>query len=225
MIKLQKISARPDYVEEVYKTLLDAISDGSLEAGTRLKQEEIAEQMQVSRSPVLKALLLLKKDGFVQDVPGRGVEVAPMDATAISNLYMIRGALDALAARLAAERRYEIDPKLLAAGRRVIKGKDVKAMVDADMAFHRAIYDASGNPLIAESAEVYWAHLRRAMGAGLQFATQREPIWDEHEAIAKAIAAGDSARAAELSELHTTRARELAVRLSQSQAEQRLAIA
>lgn len=213
MIKLQRITARPGLVEEVYQALLDAISDGSLEPGTHLKQEEIAEQMQVSRSPVLKALLLLKKDGFVQDAPGRGVMVAPMDATAVSNLYMIRGALDALAARLAAERRYQIDPEILAAGRRVIQGTDVKAMIEMDMAFHQAIYQASGNPLIAESAAVYWAHLRQAMGLGLQVAARRKPIWDEHEAIAKAIAEGDAPRAAELSEMHMTRAREFAIEL------------
>ncbi|WP_454737754.1 GntR family transcriptional regulator [Cupriavidus necator] len=206
---LPKIQARPDYVDEVYKMLLDAISDGTLAPGTRLTQEEIADQMQVSRSPVLQALRLLKKDGFVQDAPGRGVLVTPLDAASVGHLYEVRGALDALAARLAAARRYQVDPALIAQGRRASRGKDVKAMMDADMAFHHAIYEAAGNPLLARSAEMYWVHLRRAMGAVLQSsAAQRETIWDEHEAIAEAIAAGDAARAAELTDLHTTRARE-----------------
>lgn len=206
--KFQRIPSRPDYVDEVYKTLLDAISDGSLEPGTRLTQEEIADQMQISRSPVLQALRLLKKDGFVQDAPGRGVLVTPLDAEAIGNLYMIRGALDALAAKLAARRRVRIDPQIIDNGRRAASGDDVKAMVDADMVFHQAIYDASGNPLIAGSAQVYWSHLRRAMGAVLQVSGQRKSIWDEHEEIANAIAEGDEARAAALIDQHTTRARE-----------------
>lgn len=209
MIKrLAKIQVRPDYVDEVYQKLLDAITDGTLAPGTRLTQEEIADEMEVSRSPVLQALRLLKKDGLVQDAPGRGVLVTPLDPGWIGDLYAVRGALDALAARLAAERRYQIDPALIAEGRRASAGKDVRAMIDADVAFHRAIYEAAQNPLIAQSTQVHWVHLRRAMGAVLQSSAQRASIWDEHEAIANAIASGEGARAAALSEQHTTQARE-----------------
>ncbi|SRR5258706_660189 len=206
-LKFEKIQMRPDYVDEVYKVLLDAISDGSLAPGTRLTQEEIAEQFAVSRSPVLQALRLLKKDGLVQDAPGRGVLVAPLDVEWIGRLYEIRGALDALAARLAAQRGRKLDKSLITNGRRASKGKDVKAMIDADIAFHNAIYQASGNPLIAESAQLHWVHLRRVMGAVLQSSGQRDSIWDEHAAIAEAIGAGDAPRAVELIELHTTHAR------------------
>ncbi|HKS12064.1 MAG TPA: GntR family transcriptional regulator [Pseudomonas sp.] len=206
--KLKRVQTRVDYVDEVYKTLLDAISDGSIAPGTRLTQEEIAEQMEVSRSPVLQALRLLKKDGLVQDAPGRGVLVTPLTIESISNLYLIRGALDNLAAKMAAARGVPIDPAYVSRGRAISKGKNIKAMIDADMAFHTAIYDASGNPLIAQSAQVYWVHLRRAMGAVLQSSMQRETIWLEHEAIAEAIAAGDVVKAGELSDLHTTHARE-----------------
>ena len=215
--KLQRIQARPDYVDEVYKALLDAISDGTMAPGVRFTQEEIAEQMHVSRSPVLQAIRLLKKDGLVQDAPGKGVLVTPLTVTSISNLYLIRGALDNLAAKMAAERRHQMDPRIIENGRRAAQGKDLKAMVDADVAFHHDIYAASGNPLIAESAQVYWVHLRRAMGTVLQSsASQRQSIWDEHEAIAEAIADGDSKRAGELSDVHTTKAREyLASRLDE----------
>lgn len=205
--KLQRIQARPDYVDEVYRALLDAISDGTLAPGTRLTQEEIAEQMHISRSPVLQALRLLKKDGLVQDAPGRGVLVTPLTVTSISNLYLIRGALDNLAAKMAAEKRYQMDPGIIEHGRRVSRGKNVKAMIDADVAFHHDIYAASGNPLIAESAQVYWVHLRRAMGTVLQSSASRQSIWDEHEAIAKAIAEGDVIKAGELTDSHTTTAR------------------
>lgn len=206
--KLSKIQVRPDLADEVYKTLLDAISDGSLPPGTRITQEEIAEQLNVSRSPVLQALRLLKKDGLLQDAPGRGLLVADMDADWIGHLYQIRGALDNLAARLAAARRYDIGADIIAAGREAARGKDVKAMIDADIAFHNAIYRASGNPLIGESTQLHWVHLRRVMGAVLQSSGQRESIWDEHEAIAKAILAGDAQRAGELSEKHAYIARE-----------------
>lgn len=208
LTKLSKIQVRPDLVDEVYASLLDAISDGSLPPGTRVTQEEIADQMNVSRSPVLQALRLLKKDGLVQDAPGRGILIAELDPQWIGNLYQVRGALDTLAARLAAERKVDIGDEIIAAGRRAARGKDVKAMIDADIAFHTAIYRASGNPLIVETTQLHWVHLRRVMGAVLQSAGQRESIWDEHQAIANAIKAGDMGLAAQLSERHATIARQ-----------------
>lgn len=214
-VQLIKIETTPDLVDQVYRSLLDAISDGSLSPGTRIMQEDIAEQLAVSRQPVLQALRLLKKDGFVLDAPGRGVLVAPLDVGWLVQIYQVRSALDALAARLAAQARFQIDPQVIVSGRAAARGTDVKAMMAADAQFHGAIYAASGNPLIAQSAQLHWHHIRRAMGAVLQLSTMRESIWDEHEAIARAIAAGDAPAAETLIREHGEDAsRNLAARLS-----------
>lgn len=204
--QLNKLPARTDYVEAVYQALLDAISDGSLSPGTRITQEEIAEQMNISRLPVLQALRILKNDGFVEDAPGRGLQVTALNIEWIDKLYEVRGALDSLAAKLAAQKKCVIDQMLIKNGRAITEKSDVKAMIDADMAFHNAIYEASENPLISKSAHLHWAHLRRVMGAVLQ-SSQRSSIWDEHQAIADAIQKGDERLASKLSELHATRAR------------------
>jgi DNA-binding GntR family transcriptional regulator len=206
--QLVQLEASPDLAERVYRSLLDAISDGSLAPGQRLTQEDVAQQLAVSRQPVLQALRLLKKDGFVEDAPGRGLQVVPLDAGWIRNVYQVRGALDALAARLAAQRRFQIDPELLARGRAAARGDDVSAMIAADLAFHAAIYAAAQNPLIEQSAQLHWRHLKRVMGAVLQQARQREAVWDEHEAIAHAMAAGDADGAARLIGDHALRASE-----------------
>ncbi len=200
--QLVKLQPSPDLVERVYGALLDAISDGSIAPGDRLTQDDIAARLAVSRQPVLQALRLLKKDGLVVDAPGRGVIVAPLDAAWIAQVYEVRGALDALAARRAAERGAVLDPKLIESGRRAARGRNIPAMVEADITFHEAIYAASGNPLIGQSARLHWVHLRRVMGAVLQQSRQREALWDEHEAIARAIARGDADRAARLIDHH-----------------------
>jgi DNA-binding GntR family transcriptional regulator len=204
--QLLQLEAATDLVDRVYRSLLDAISDGSLAPGQRITQEDIAQQLAVSRQPVLQALRLLKKDGFVQDAPGRGLQVAALDAQWTRNLYQVRGSLDALAARLAAAHRYRIAPELVQQGRLAARGSNVAAMIDADLAFHRALYEAAGNPLIAETAQLHWKHLKRVMGAVLQQIGQREAVWDEHQAIADAIAAGDAERAARLVEEHGSNA-------------------
>ena len=204
--QLVQLEASPDLAERVYRSLLDAISDGSLAPGQRITQEDIAQQLAVSRQPVLQALRLLKKDGLVQDAPGRGLQVAELDVEWMQQVYQVRGALDALAARLAAQRRCVLDPRLVDRGRLAARSGDVKAMIEADLAFHSAIYAAAGNPLIEQSAQVHWRHLRRVMGAVLQHARQRDAVWDEHQAIAAAIAAGDAERSARLIDQHSLHA-------------------
>jgi len=204
--QLLQLSTTPDLADQVYRALLDAISEGSLAPGQRITQEELAEQLAVSRQPVMQALRLLKKDGFVQDAPGRGLQVAPLNARWIAQVYEVRGALDALAVRRAAERKIELAPALFARGRKAVARGDIKAMIDADLAFHRALYQAAQNPLIEQSALLHWHHIRRAMGEALQTTALREPVWDEHEAIAQAVAQGDADRAEALMRRHSDRA-------------------
>jgi DNA-binding GntR family transcriptional regulator len=204
--QLVQLDAVPDLVDRVYRSLHDAIVAGAFAPGERLTQEDIARRLAVSRQPVLQALRLLKADGLVSDAPGRGLQVTPFDAASIASVYQVRAALDVLAARLAAQRQARLDPRLIDAGRRALRERDVAALIDADAAFHRAVYAASGNPLIEPSADVHWRHIRRAMGAVLQRGTLRNAVWDEHRAIVDAIAAGEPERAAELISGHDQRA-------------------
>ena len=199
---LAQLQVAPDLVDQVYTALLNAISIGEMAPGARLTQEELAEQLAVSRQPVLQALRLLKRDGLVVDAPGRGLMVAPLDATLIAQLYEVRSVLDGLAARQAAVARARIDPGIILRGREAVASEKVGAMLDADIDFHQAIYAASRNPLIAASAGQHWRHIRRASGAMLQAAGARAAIWDEHEAILLAIARGDAARAERLARSH-----------------------
>jgi DNA-binding GntR family transcriptional regulator len=122
----------PDLVDQVYRALLDAISDGSLAPGAAHHAGRHRAAAAVSRQPVLQALRLLKKDGFVRDAPGRGVLVAPLDPDWMRKVYQVRGALDALAARLAASAALRIDRKLMERGRAPRAAHDVEAMIDAD---------------------------------------------------------------------------------------------
>lgn len=202
MALLHKIETTPDLVDQVYRKLLDAISEGTLAPGTRITQEDLAEQLAVSRQPVHQALRLLKQDGFVVDAPGRGVLVAPLDAIWLANVYQVRSALDALAARLACAGPFEFDAELMAQGRKAARGRNISAMIEADMAFHTCIYTAANNPLIDQSAQQHWRHIRRAMGAVLQSAKVRAAVWDEHEAIARAIASKDAPLAESLMRGH-----------------------
>jgi DNA-binding GntR family transcriptional regulator len=195
--RLPALGASPALVERTYHALLDAIVSGDLAPGERHTQDALAERLGVSRQPVLQALLLLRRQGLVKDEPGRrGVEVTPLSAAFVQHLYLVRGALDALAARSAACRpRPELrEPgmALIRAGREAVARADMRALVDADLAFHRFLYEAAHNPLLVETAEVHWHHTRRAMATYLRQPVSQRAVWTEHLAILNAVVRGDA---------------------------------
>jgi DNA-binding GntR family transcriptional regulator len=195
--RLSALDASPALVERAYRALLDAIVSGELAPGERHTQDALAERLGVSRQPVLQALLLLRSQGLVRDEPGRrGVEVAPLSAAFVQHLYLVRGALDGLAARSAAYRpRPELrEPglALIRAGREAAASGDTRALVDADLAFHRFLYEAAHNPLLLETAEVHWHHTRRAMATYLRQPVSFRSVWSEHQAILNAVVRGDA---------------------------------
>jgi DNA-binding GntR family transcriptional regulator len=190
---LERLAAQPQLVDRVYAAILDGICAGRLAPGERITQDGLAETLAVSRQPVLQALLLLKKQGFVRDTGRRGLIVAPLDPAFVEHVYQVRGALDGTAARGAAGRRAPDaatrGAALIAAGREAVKARDVGRMIATDIDFHRFVYDLSGNPLIAEAASLHWQHIRRIMGGVLQ-SDRATRIWDEHAGILESIVAG-----------------------------------
>ena len=75
-------------------------------------------------------------------------------------------------------------------------------MIEADLRFHQALYDASGNPLISEAANYHWQHIRRAMAAVLMQTEIRDTVWDEHARIVDAVKSGDAMLAEKLARAH-----------------------
>jgi len=197
---IESLKPQKTLVERVYETVLDAICDGSLAAGTRVTQDELAARLQVSRQPVMTALGLLKQQGFLIEHGRRGLSVAPADRARFDAIYEFRSAVEPLAASLAAAR---ISPQqlarvkaLVAEGRAVAAAGDAKATLQADVDFHSLIYEASGNPLIIDAMQTHWQHLRRSMGEVLRRPRFAQKVWKEHAAILDAIAAGDAEAAA-----------------------------
>ena len=134
----------------------------------------------------------------------RGLIVAPIGADQIRNLYQVRGALDGLASRLAAERigkgearRREIEffKAKSAAGRALRLAAGIHDWIEADVAYHSAIYDLSGNSAIGETVADRWPHFKRGMGVVLVKRERQKQVWAEHLEIAEHILAGDPARA------------------------------
>jgi len=203
---MRPFQPEPDLSERIHDAVLDAICSGELKAGARITQEELANRFGVSRQPVLQAMMLLRREGFLIDAGRKGVCVSPLDMQQVRNLYVVRSALDGAAARLAAANYtphlMQRGRQLLDVGRRAVASGHVPSVIEADIDFHLFIYEASGNPLIGETAQPHWQHLRRVMAAALSESDLRVSVWDEHEGILRALEAGQVSEAEALCRGH-----------------------
>ena len=207
---MKALTPQPNLVEQVRDAILEEIASGAIAPGARIIQEQIAQALGVSRQPVQQALVLLRNQGVLQDAPGRGLQVAPLDPEHVQHMYDIRAAIEGLAARraaeLGAERAAKAGPALIEAGRKAVAAGSVARMIAADMRFHEFIYALSGNPLVAPALETHLTYTQRVMGEVLIRDEKPRDIWDQHEAILQAIAKGDGERAEALVRAHLTQA-------------------
>jgi DNA-binding GntR family transcriptional regulator len=218
---MRQIDVQPALIDQVHDRLLGAIADGSLPAGRKLTQESVAAMLGVSRQPVSHALQVLKRRGFLIEHGKRGLQVAPLDAARIRDLYLVREALDGMAARLAARRvrsgeasvaERDAATSALAAGQKFGARTPLTRLIEADVAFHSAIHVLSGNRAIVETVADQWPHFRRSMGLVLSVSGAQARYWDEHAAILAAILSGDDAAAEERARRHTAAAGEATAR-------------
>ena len=207
---MKTLTTQPNLVEQVRDAILEEIASGAIAPGDRIIQEQIAQALGVSRQPVQQALVLLRNQGVLQDAPGRGLLVAPLDPAHVQHMYDIRAVIEGLAARRAAEvgaeRAAKAGPALIEAGRKAVAAGSVARMIAADMKFHEFIYGLSGNPLIAPALETHLTYTQRVMGEVLIRDEKPRDIWEQHEAILKAVAAGDGERAEALVRSHLMQA-------------------
>ena len=203
---MDRLIPGPTLITRAYDAILGAICDGRLAPGSRLTQDQLADRLHVSRQPVAQAVSILKSQGFLRERGRRGVIIAPLEREFFRAVYQLREALDPMAARLAAQHctREEaaMGRRLIAAGRQAVRNGRTDRLISADAQFHAWVYRLSANPLLLETMELYWKHLRRAMHGVLRRRSTRGRIWDEHQAILGAIAAGDPEAAAALSLAH-----------------------
>lgn len=200
------LESQPKLVEQVHKAILSEIAEGKLKAGSRIIQEQIAQELGVSRQPVQQSLVLLKNQGVLIDAPGRGLQVAPLNLELIRQMYEVRAVIEGLVFRKAAENFSENAKKraekLLAAGRQAVIKASVRDLISADMAFHSFFYELADNPIITQSMETQWVNTQRVMGSVLLSADKPRDIWDEHEVMLGLVAAGEAAKAERLARTH-----------------------
>lgn len=211
---MQPLQNQPVLIDRAYERLVAAIADGSLPPGQRIRQEEVASMLGISRQPVSHALQLLKRQHLLEDNGRRGLTVTPIDANRVQQLFQVRTALEGLAARLAARRvalgaidAEEERHAVSVAGTFSMLAPDapVAAFIEADLAFHAAIHRLSGNSAIAETIATHAPLLMRSMGVVLGEGVVRVRTRSEHAAILENVLAGEPDKAETAAREHTER--------------------
>jgi DNA-binding GntR family transcriptional regulator len=200
-------------VDRLAGAIQTRVLSGDVPVGTRLRQEALAEEFGVSRTPVREALRKLQSTGLVELLPNRGAVVRGPSAREIREAYEVRAELEGLAAELAAGRisdadllrlreaqalfRKSVETLIARRSRRRAPWKDESVWVQANDLFHQAILDAAGNARLSDTiADLHRSFPRDLTWTALsQSSRLLEENVEQHEAVLEAIEQRDPAEA------------------------------
>jgi DNA-binding GntR family transcriptional regulator len=183
---------------EVYERLVEALVQGTLNQGDRLIQDRLAEELDVSRTPVRDALLRLKEEGVLEPSGRRGYVVRSLSEQDLRDLYGARDAVEghaaALLATLGGDALDEVRAALAGATARKLRSS--RESFEANRCIHRAIVATTGNSYLLNFFDNIWGRAISAL-AYHDFYVQspHEQFVAEHESLIDEIAAGDPVRA------------------------------
>jgi DNA-binding GntR family transcriptional regulator len=191
---LAALDDQQQLTDRVHAALREAITSGRLAPEERIKQEQVAAELGVSRTPVREALHLLEREGLVRLVPRRGAVVQGFSAGDVRELYELRELLEPTAAALATARASAAERQTVLRLAGLTERR--RGGFEANREFHRALCAPCGNGLVLRTLDSVWTH-RAAHGL---FTYQSRPagaverMAAEHAEIARAFAGADAAR-------------------------------
>ena len=197
-----------------------AILEGRVQPGDVLREEQLARELGTSRTPVREALIELRNEGLVETRATRRAVVRAYNAAELHDIYGLRAALEAHAARLAAERGTPKAIRSLAASLERfhdLAGREdaVSELVSENLVFHGVIADATGVPRLQKMIDQVMVIPKRYRAYAAYTPENRSTIERDHSAIADAIGRREGNAAARLMEEHVRWTGDIAVRAQQ----------
>ncbi|CAN5566751.1 GntR family transcriptional regulator [soil metagenome] len=193
-VRLERVSTS----EALVRALTKQILDGSVPAGTWLREVELAEKHGVSRQSLRAALVELVHLGLLQREPHRGVWVPVMTPGDVRDLYYVRSLMEVEAARVVATRpeAWPALEEVVLRLERLSPGASGQEMVDADFDFHRALVSGVGSPRLSRSHEMLCSEIRLSF---VNTVKEDGPgyLSGEHRELLGVLRAGDPSAAAE----------------------------
>jgi DNA-binding GntR family transcriptional regulator len=180
--------------DRAYATIRDAIVDGTLAPGERLRDQELCEWLGLSRTPVREALGRLEADGLVETAPQRFTRVTPLDRRSAADAFPVVAAIHALAAELAVPHLLGEDFVTMRVHNdrfaQALAVSDVDAALAADDAFHNAFVSVAANEEVERVLDRVMPRVRRLERLRFGSLAGRASV-AQHEQIVRAAAQQD----------------------------------
>lgn len=185
--------ARPPRGSLAYERLREAIRTGALKPGERIREDDVAAWLAMSRTPVREALRRLESDGLLVHEPHRGVVLARLDREMVTELYFMRDVLESSAAHLAAQEASNAEIALLRelVAREADLGDDPRKLAEHNLRFHHAIHRCAHNRYLLKTLDALRDALMLLGPTTYTAAGRAAMALREHQMIVEAIADRD----------------------------------
>jgi DNA-binding GntR family transcriptional regulator len=201
--------------DAITDALREAILDGSLPASSWLREDDLARELRVSRTPVREALRRLSDEHLVVRSAHRGTIVAPMSLDDVLAVYAVRETLEGLAARMTAARQPAgVVEALISVQSQMTSAVEAENYAQArrlNLDFHRVLREGTGNPYLQRFLVEVEHAVRRFTGSTLEAPGRAAAALLEHQGIIEAVASGDAEVAGQRAAEHMRRAREVRI--------------
>jgi DNA-binding GntR family transcriptional regulator len=193
--------------EKVYKYIKQAIVQGVYKSGDRIIERELADQLNVSRTPIREALFRLESQGFVKTLPRKGVVVSRLSPEEIIEIFTILSALESLAVKMAAKKaeqvhRNELKEIILEIEQALTKPN----FEQSDWKFHfeinEVIFRAAKSPRLTQMLDGLSDYIRAFVNVGYELPGRLRKAMEEHRDLAQAVMGGEAELAENLTKIH-----------------------
>ncbi|NCB92656.1 MAG: GntR family transcriptional regulator [Clostridia bacterium] len=191
---------------KVYQSIKENILSGKYGSGVELRENTLAEELGVSRTPVREALRQLGLEGLVEIIPNKGAHVVGITDKDVKDIYMIRSYLEGLSARWATKnisntQLNELEEIILLSEFNLKKSQNDQ-MVKLDGRFHHILYQASDSRMLEHVMSDFHRYVQHARASSVATKDRAEKSVEEHKAILEAIKEKDEDLAEKLANEH-----------------------
>ena len=171
--------------------------NGSLPSGDRIVEGRWARKFGVAQGSIREAINILALEGFISKQPGRSARVVHLTEVDVAQLYEVRGAVEGLAARLAAKRRPDVSKleTAVAGMRRAASQVNCEALLQDDLQFHLQLCELSGNPFLVEQSRrllvPFFAFVRMRVATSGQTTSPWDKDLEAHQRIIDLLREGE----------------------------------
>lgn len=207
--------------EQAYAELKRQILENEMPAGHQLMEGEIAELLNISRTPAREAMMKLEAEGLVEVRPRHGMKIKPISVSDMREIYALLTGLESTAAWQAAsidhpDSDIQILTDSVAQMDKALSEKDMKLWAKSDEAFHRQLVSMSGNKRLIDLVDRFIDQSHRVRMLTLRLRPAPSQSNEDHANVVEAIVKKDADLARRLHRIHREKAGKLLVELLES---------